>query len=166
LVNQLQGVEFEAVMTAMAGFNSDQPTSLFAQTRAGGWMVMGDAHPTLRWVALDSDKRTGSKEPVVVVHSSAGFAAQHIDRRDLETVGQALLSTAAEYLGSWLKTPAWLQVHRWRYGFVSRPLKSPVLSSSALPTLVGCGDWCNGGNAEGAIASGHQAAQLIARGLE
>ncbi len=166
MVQQLETVEFEAVITAMAGYSPHQSTSLAAQNVPGGWMVTGDNHPILRWLALDSSKRTDSKEPVVVVHSSAAFAASNIDRSDLEEVGQALLKTAAEHLGPWLKTPEWMQVHRWRYGFVSKPLNSLLLTSPALPNLVGCGDWCRGGNAEGAIASGHQAAKLIAQALE
>ncbi|MGF1519678.1 MAG: NAD(P)/FAD-dependent oxidoreductase [Nodosilinea sp.] len=163
---QLETVEFEAVITAIAGYSPHQSTRLSAQDAPGGWLVTGDSHPTLRWVALDSSKRTDSKEPVVVVHSSAAFAASNIDRFDLEQVGKDLLESAAENLDPWLKIPEWMQVHRWRYGFVSKPLNSPALSSSALPNLVGCGDWCEGGNAEGAIASGRQAAKLIAQALE
>lgn len=162
---QLETVAFEAVITAIAGYSPDQSPRLSAQNTPGGWLVTGNHHPTLRWVALDSSKRTDSKEPVVVVHSSAAFAASNIDRSDLEQVGKDLMESAAENLDPWLKTPDWMQVHRWRYGFVSKPLNSPLLSSSALPNLVGCGDWCGGGNAEGAIASGHQAARLIAQAL-
>ncbi len=163
---QLETVEFETVITAIAGYSPHQSTSLSAQNTLRGWIVTGDHHSTLRWVALDSSKRTDSKEPVVVAHSSAAFAAENIDRSDLERVGRELLEAAAENLDPWLKTPVWMQVHRWRYGFVSKPLDSPALSSSALPNLVGCGDWCKGGNAEGAIASGHQAAKLIAQALD
>lgn len=133
-------------------------------------MVTGDAHPTLGWIALDSSKRSAAKaaepkESVVVLHSSAEFAAQAIGRPDLESVGQDLLAIAAKTLAPWLSSPEWMQVHCWRYGFVRQPLGASVLRSPAWPTFVGCGDWCPGGQVEGAIASGHQAAKLIAQAL-
>lgn len=166
LMHQLQNVEFDAVITIMAGYSPDESANLPAQTSLGGWMVDGNRHSVLRWAALDSSKRTDPQEAVVVMHSSAAFAASNIDRSDLEAVGQALLVAAAESLASWLSSPTWMQVHRWRYGFVRQPLGSPVLYSPAVSTLVGCGDWCSGGNVEGAIASGRQAAQLITAALE
>ncbi len=165
LVQRLQTVDFEPVITVMAGYGSRCAPSPTVQKDPGGWLVTGDNHPTLRWVGLDSSKRTDPQEPVVVIHSSAAFATQAIDRPDLEPVGQALLATAAEILGSALSDPDWMQVHRWRYGFAQTYLKAPILSSPALPNWVGCGDWCNGGSAEGAIASGKQAATAIAQGL-
>jgi renalase len=165
MLQQLQTVDFEPVITVMAGYSPSRSPRPRAQKVAGGWLVAGDAHPTLRWVGLDSSKRTDPQEPVVVIHSSAAFATQAIDRPHLDPVGQELLAIASATLGTELSDPEWMQVHRWRYGFVQTCLNFPVLSSLALPNLVGCGDWCNGGNAEGAIASGRQAAQLIAVAL-
>lgn len=166
LIHQLQNVEFDAVITAMAGYSPDQSANLPAQTGLGGWTVVGNSHPVLHWAALDSSKRTDSLEPVVVVHSSANFAANNIDRSNLESVGHELLTAAAGNLAAWLSFPIWMQVHRWRYGFVRRSLGASVLSSPTLPNIVGCGDWCSGGNVEGAIASGHRAAELIATALQ
>jgi predicted NAD/FAD-dependent oxidoreductase len=165
LVQQLQKVEFEAVMTVMAGYSSSESASLSVQTAPGGWMITSKTHSTLRWAALDSSKRTDPQESVIVIHSSAAFAVINIDRSDLEQAGRELLATAADTSGAWIQSPEWMQIHRWRYGFVRLPLGSPVLSSSVLPNLVGCGDWCSGGNAEGAIASGCQAAKHIAEAL-
>ncbi len=166
LTHQLQNVEFDAVITAMAGYSPDESASLPVQSAPSGWIVFSNSHLVLRWAALDSSKRTDPEESVVVVHSSAAFAASHIDRRDLESVGQEMLAATAESLASWLGSPTWMQVHRWRYGFVRQPLGSPVLYSPAVATLVGCGDWCSGENVEGAIASGYRAAELIATVLK
>ncbi|TVQ06227.1 MAG: FAD-dependent oxidoreductase [Leptolyngbya sp. DLM2.Bin27] len=165
LIQPLQAVEFEPVITVMAGYHG-QPPSLPLQTSLGGWLVSGETHPALRWAALDSSKRTDAQAPVVVIHSSAAFAVNNFERLDLEMVGQELVVIAANTLTPALDAPAWMQVHRWRYGFVSQPLGAPVLSSAALPTLVGCGDWCLGGNVEGAIGSGQRAAQHIAQALK
>lgn len=164
LSRQLQGVDFEAVITVMAGYDLNQATRLPSQAGSGGWMIHSDTHPTLRWAALDSSKRTDPKESVVVFHSSPGFAAEALELADLEPVGHRLLKAAAG-LGAWIPFTKWTQVHRWRYGFVRQALGTPILSSPKLLNLVGCGDWCSGGNAEGAIASGRQAAAAIATAL-
>lgn len=162
LWQQLQTVEFEAVVTVMAGYSPDKPANLSMQKTSNGWMVVSNTHRALRWAALDSSKLTDSPEPVVVLHSSPTFAANNIDRSDIEPVGQELLTAAAESLAAWLSSPTWMQIHRWRYGFVRQPLGASVLSSPTLPNFVGCGDWCLGENVEGAIASGQRAAELIA----
>jgi renalase len=165
MVQQLQAVTFDAVITVMAGYNPTQPTHLGGQTGVNGWLVHGSEPSPLRWVALDSSKRTEPQEPVVVLHSSATFACKAIDHPDLDAFGQELLTQAAQSLAPWLNEPAWLQIHRWRYGFVSQSLGQPLLHHPELPSLVGCGDWCHGGNVEGAIASGHRSAEALAQVL-
>ncbi|MBE9158270.1 FAD-dependent oxidoreductase [Nodosilinea sp. LEGE 06152] len=164
LLHQLLSVNFEAVITVMAGYKPGEAARLTEQTGSGGWMVTSDTHPTLRWIALDSSKRTDPQEPVVVIHSSPAFAAGALEQADLEPIGQALFAEAAS-LGAWMLFPQWVQVHRWRYGFVRQPLGASILSSPLLPNLVGCGDWCNGGNVEGAIASGQAAAAALTKTL-
>ncbi|WP_430713012.1 NAD(P)/FAD-dependent oxidoreductase [Nodosilinea sp. AN01ver1] len=164
LLGQLSSVVYDAVITVMAGYGPGESARLPGQTGSSGWMVSSDTHPTWRWLALDSSKRTDPQEPVVVLHSSPTFAANSLDQSDLEPLGRALLSKAAS-LAAWMLSPEWMQVHRWRYGFVRQALGAPLLSNPALPNLVGCGDWCNGGNVEGAIASGHAAAAALAKTL-
>ncbi len=164
LCHRLQAVDFEAVITVMAGYSSDKAANLSIQKGTGGWMVASDTHSTLRWLALDSSKRPTLQESVVVLHSSAAFATEALDRDDLEPVGKTLLTEAAS-LGAWIEAPEWMQVHRWRYGFVRRALGASILSSLEVPNQVGCGDWCQGGKAEGAIASGTEAATAIAQTL-
>jgi renalase len=168
-VRQLQTVSFDPVITVMAGYGPQPPELLPGQTQAGGWMIDGNGHPMLRWLALDSSKRTAPPdavpETVVVLHSSSALAAEVIDRTDLDAVGQALLA-AAHPLATWLSQPQWMQVHRWRYGFVQHCLGTKILHSPAIPTLVGCGDWCMGENVTGAIASGTEAAAAIAPALQ
>ncbi|MGB3200368.1 MAG: FAD-dependent oxidoreductase [Nodosilinea sp.] len=164
LLHQLQQVDFEAVITVMAGYTLAQAANLPIQTGSGGWMVTSQTHPTLRWMALDSSKRTAPEEAVAVIHSTSTVASNALSDIDLDPVGQALLSEAAK-MGAWMGSPQWMQVHRWRYGFVRQTLNASILSNPKLPNLVGCGDWCNGGNAEGAIASGRAAAAALVKTL-
>ncbi|WP_017300616.1 NAD(P)/FAD-dependent oxidoreductase [Nodosilinea nodulosa] len=164
LLHQIQRVGFDAVITVMAGYGPDRSTRLASQERADGWMIAGNSHPTLRWIALDSSKRADPPESVIVLHSSAAFAADALDQANLEPTGQTLLAEAA-HLGAWMLSPDWMQVHRWRYGFVRQALGAPILASPKLTNLVGCGDWCSGSGAEDAIASGRQAAAAVVTAL-
>jgi hypothetical protein len=167
LIEPLDRVVFEAVITVMAGYGAGTNPTLGDSPEAGsaGWMVFGHDRSVLRWAGLDSGKRPQAESPVVVLHSSAAFAEEHLDGADLQPVGQTLLNQVAPSLGPWLAHPAWMQVHRWRYGLVKQPHPTNVLSTSAVPTLVGCGDWCGGVDIEAAIASGHGAAHHIAQWL-
>lgn len=169
-LRDLATVRFDPVITVMAGYSPDQETRLPGPSPSGeGWMVFAERHPYLRWAALDSSKRPFPAYPLMVIHSSASFAATHLETVDLDNLGQEFLTLLAPALGRWLAQPQWLQVHRWRYGLVQDPLAVPVLQNSDEPTLVGCGDWCGGGGVEAAIASGHQAAKAIKvalRGME
>jgi hypothetical protein len=159
-------VEFEPVITVMAGYAPALSTALAGQPPSPqGWMVFADDHAALGWVGLDSSKRPQAPYPVVVLHSSATFAQQHLDASDLPAIGQRLLTLAAQPLGPWLATPDWLQVHRWRYGLVKRPYPTQLWATTEVPSLVGCGDWCGGTGVEAAISSGRAAATSIEQWL-
>ncbi|HIK43940.1 MAG TPA: FAD-dependent oxidoreductase [Leptolyngbyaceae cyanobacterium M65_K2018_010] len=161
-------VVFDPVITVMAGYGADTVPRLGedATTAATGWMVTAQEPSPLWWAALDSSKRLVAAHPVVVLHSHAQFAASHLEAADLTPVGQQLLEQAAHNLAPWLGDPHWMQVHRWRYGLVRQPLPSPFLSTAAVPTLVGCGDWCGGQDGAAAIASGQAAASHLAQWLQ
>jgi len=167
-----EAVTFDPVMTVMAGYDglTDPLTRLdrpqLDPTSPPGWMVRGQGHPNLRWLALDSSKRLQSPYPVVVAHSTATFAETHFDATDLASVGQTLLAQAALALDSRLAQPTWMQVHRWRYGFVKQAHPAPLLATAAAPTLAGCGDWCAGLSADDAIQSGEAAAHHLRHSLE
>ncbi|MFM7326658.1 MAG: NAD(P)/FAD-dependent oxidoreductase [Nodosilinea sp.] len=165
-LRDLAAVEFDPVITVMAGYSPDQDINLPGQApAANGWMVLADPHPHLGWAALDSSKRPCPTYPAVVIHSSASFATTHLNTADLDALGYQLLTQLTPALGDWLTQPQRLQVHRWRYGRVRQSLKVQALQSDQYPTLVGSGDWCGGGGVEAAIASGHQAATLIQTAL-
>ncbi|MFH7241235.1 MAG: NAD(P)/FAD-dependent oxidoreductase [Spirulina sp.] len=160
-----EAVIFDPVITVMAGYAPTAPTHL-TEPNPAGWMGWGQGHPVLRWIALDSGKRPEPPYPVVVAHSTASFAHDHFEAENLDAVGQHILEQAAQSLEPWLGQPDWMQVHRWRYGFVKKAHPTEILVTEAVPTLVGCGDWCVGTGAEGALRSGAAAAQHIIQNLE
>jgi renalase len=166
LLTSLQAVRFDSVMTVMAAYG---PAANLAPelppNPASGWMVVGRDHPDLAWAGLDSSKRLAPTEAVVVFHSTPAFAQTHLDAPDLQPVGQQLLTALTPSLGPAIVAPRWMQVHRWRYGLVNQPLGCPVLTHGALPTLVGCGDWCQGADAAAAMQSGQAAAAYLQSSL-
>ena len=155
-LDNLRSVEFYPSISAIAGYPSTfQP---LPQWKALTFVDDAD----LAWIGLDSSKRPNPQKPHFVVQSSADFAQRHLESQDLQPVGQLMLQRAAESLSlPWLNTPEWMQVHRWRYAFPSRPWHEAFLSAGTPLPLVCCGDWCGGNLAEGAMLSGLAAADEI-----
>ena len=154
----LRSVEFSPCLSVMAGYpsNANQPFPLPT------WKACHLSNDSdLDWIGLDSSKRLDPKLPIFVLHSTAEFAKRYLDVEDLKPVGQQLLSRAAQLLVPWLDTPAWFQVHRWRYAFPSHPLNQDCLDAATELPLVCCGDWCGGNLIESALQSGLAAATKI-----
>jgi len=162
LCHQLDFVEFNPCLSVMAGYSTQlQPKP--------DWQAVSFAdNPDLAWVGWDSSKRpekTGNYE-VFVLQSSAEFARRYLADRDLQPAGYELLAKASECLLPWLAEPEWMQVHRWRYAFPSRPLEQSYLTAETALPLVCCGDWCGGNFVEGAMHSGMMAAAEINRQMQ
>ncbi|MEA5527419.1 NAD(P)/FAD-dependent oxidoreductase [Nodularia spumigena] len=148
-LDNLSSVEFYPSLSAIAGYSA-------TSVELPPWKDRKFTDdPVLGWIGLDSSKRPHPQQPVFVLQSSAKFAELHLETPDLQPVGKDILQKAAQRLAlPWLETPEWMQVHRWRYAFPSRPLSNPVLSASSTIPLVCCGDWCGGHLAEDAMISG------------
>ncbi|GAX37285.1 NAD(P)/FAD-dependent oxidoreductase [Nodularia sp. NIES-3585] len=148
-IDNLSSVEFYPSVSAIAGYSATSAALPSWKDRK----FTDD--PVLGWIGLDSSKRPHPQQPVFVLQSSAKFAQLHLETPDLQPVGKDMLQTAAQRLAlPWLEQPEWMQVHRWRYAFPSRPWKNPVLSATSAIPLVCCGDWCGGYLAEDAMISG------------
>ncbi|WP_341527548.1 NAD(P)/FAD-dependent oxidoreductase [Nostoc sp. UHCC 0302] len=155
-LENLRAVEFYPSISAIAGYPAtSQPLP--------PWKALTFVDDVdLAWIGLDSSKRPNPQQPHFVVQSSANFAQRHLESEDLQPAGQYLLQRAAESLAlPWLNTPKWMQVHRWRYAFPSRPWHEAFLSTETPLPLVCCGDWCGGNLVEDAMLSGLAAASEI-----
>jgi hypothetical protein len=159
LCHQLRSVEFNPCLSVIAGY----PIQLEPKP---DWQAVSFVdNSDLAWVGWDSSKRqakAGNYE-VFVVQSSGDFARGYLEAEDLQPAGYELLAKASECLLPWLAKPEWMQVHRWRYAFPSRPLEQAYLIAETALPLVCCGDWCGGGFVEGAMHSGIAAAEVINR---
>jgi renalase len=152
----LGSIEFYPSLTVMAGYPADsQP---LPQWKA---LTFVD-NPDLAWIGLDSSKRHNSQQPLFVIQSSADFAQHYLESPDLHPAAQQMLQRASESVQlSWLATPEWMQVHRWRYAFPRNPWDKAFLSAESFLPLVCCGDWCGGKLVEGAMLSGLAAAEEV-----
>jgi predicted NAD/FAD-dependent oxidoreductase len=154
-LDNLRSVEFSPCISVMAGYPAtSQPLP--------DWKAINFIDdPDLAWIGFDSSKRLDAKQPHFVVQSSADFAQRYLETQDLQPVGQQMLNRAAQLLLPWLDNPQWMQVHRWRYAFVSNPWQETFLAAPTTQPLVCCGDWCGGNLVEGAMSSGLAAAEKI-----
>ncbi len=154
---QMSLVKFTTSITAIAVFPKNQQAAA-AQLAWQG--IQGIDHPILGWVGLDSSKQLAPLQPVLVVQSSAAFAAEYFDAPELEVIGQQLLAAAAP-LAIGLDSPEILQVHRWGYAFAQNPLPDLFLTAQGQAPLYFCGDWCGGNRVESAFLSGLAVAEKI-----
>lgn len=163
-IANLRSVEFEPCLSVIAGYSANRQRDLVQREIA--WKSVIFPHDEqLAWIGWDSSKRSNTQMPVFVANSSVTFAQSYLEAEDLQPAGQMLLNRAGECLNSWLSSPDWLQVHRWRYAFASRPLPEPCLATTVPVPVVCCGDWCGGNQIEGALESGKAAAEEINRQL-
>lgn len=155
-LHRLDVVKFSPCISLIAGY---APTS----QPLPQWQALTFVdHPDLAWIGLDSSKRPHPQQPHFVLQSSANFAQLHLDTEDLQPVGKYMLQSVAQTLSlSWLASPDWMQVHRWRYAFPRNPETESVLSAHTPLPLVCCGDWCGGNFVDDAMVSGLAAANKI-----
>lgn len=139
-LDNLRSVEFDPCLSVIAGYPA------FGLPVPDWKAITFIDDPDLGWIGLDSSKRmVVEQSSVFVVQSSAEFARRYLEVQDLHPFGQQLLNRVAQMCSlPWLDTPDWIQVHRWRYAFSSRPWHEAYLSTSIPLPLVCCGDWCGG----------------------
>jgi hypothetical protein len=156
---KLRSVQFDPCVTAIAAY----PVTRLADSQSLEWKALTlENDPILKWIGRDSSKRPDASQPVFVLHSTATFAKQQFDAPVLQAVGQQMLDRAAQKSAPWLNEVERLQVHRWRYAFVSQSLSESCLVSQTPQPIVccgeWCGEWCSGQQVEAALESGAAAA--------
>ncbi|MBD2480655.1 NAD(P)/FAD-dependent oxidoreductase [Planktothrix sp. FACHB-1365] len=155
-IASIKSVEYDPCITVIAGYSIDKSQAL-PKWRA----VSFSDDKILDWVGVDSSKRLNPTQPVFVIQSNRNFAEQYLEETDLTLAGEQLIHQAANTLLPELKTPDWLQIHRWRYGFCRKPLSVSCLTTLTPLPLVCAGDWCGGNQIEGALKSGIEATNWL-----
>lgn len=145
-------VAYAPCWTAMVAWT--QPLAIALDVRD----VPGD---DLAWAASQASRPGRDPGERWVLQASPDWSAAHVDD-DPAAVALALLDRFAGTLGAAvdLPQPAALTAHRWLYSEPAEPL--PQRSLHAGPWAA-AGDWCGGGRAAGAVASGRAAAAALLR---
>lgn len=155
--DQMSLMNFTTSITAITVF----PKSQQAAAAQLAWQgIQAIDHSILGWIGLDSSKQLEPLQPVLVVQSSAAFAAKYFDDLDIAAVGKLLLAAALPFAPG-LGAPEVLQVHRWGYAFAQNPLPNLFLVAQTKAPLYFCGDWCGGNRVEAAFLSGSAVAEQI-----
>lgn len=161
-LEELRLVEFEPCLSAIATYPNARQSDLANFAEAITFSKDSD----LTWLSMESSKRPGDRQAVIVAQSSSEFAQRHLDTTDLQPAGRHLLEQATKVGLPWLNMPETLQVHRWRYAFASQPLPNQYLETNTPLPLVCSGDWCGGRQIEDALRSGMAAAIAINQQLD
>lgn len=115
--------------------------------------------PVLSWVA-DDGRRRGDGAPVLVAHTTADFAAPHLD--DPQAAAELVLAALVRVLEIGTR-PDWSYLHRWSLSRPAEPRDEPYHLGDALVGL--CGDGWGPPRVETAWASGRALGRALAERL-
>ena len=96
--------------------------------------------------------KPGRSGETFVLHATPDWSRANI-LTHRETVARAMTAALNARHGAGLPDPVHLDLHRWLYALVERPLDQPF-SGNRDNTLFACGDWCIDARAEAAHQSG------------
>lgn len=150
LAARVGAAQMAPCVAVLAGWHDRLPISF------DGAFVRG---AELSWVARNSSKPGRDRSEAWVLHAGPAWSRDHFDT-PAETSGPALLAAFASTVGRPLPPPDHLDVHRWAYAQVERPIGEPCLFDGAQ-ALGACGDWCADGRVEGAFLSGQALADAV-----
>lgn len=159
-VAALLGRDWEPVLALAARWPTRTWDGASPTGRFDGAFVNGD--DTLAWVA-DDGRRRGDDAPVLVAHSTPGFAAGHLE--DPPAAGPAMTAALRRLLE--LPEPEDVHVHRWTF---ARPVgereESFALEEGDGPLVGVCGDgWGPTAKVETAWVSGTRLGRALAARL-
>jgi predicted NAD/FAD-dependent oxidoreductase len=149
---------------AAVGAGESQPTLALA----AGWpeRCWRDVHgvfvqddPVLDWVA-DDGRRRGDGAPVLVAHTTAAFAAPHLDEPGEAT--EAVLAGLLRVMEI-DRRPEWTYLQRWSLARPLRPHPEPYHLGEAMVGI--CGDAWGSPRVETAWSSGRALGQDLAKRL-
>ena len=148
LSHRLRAVEYHATLAVMARLDA-----------ASGLPVGHLSHPgePLAWIA-DNHHKGISEIPAATIHSTAGFAAAHLDA-DRDEWTRTLCEHAQRYLAGRIVAATG---HRWRYAEPATTFDTGSELVEAARPVVLAGEVFAGARVEGAFLSGMAAAEQIA----
>ncbi len=103
------------------------------------------------WIAVNSSKPGRSSLQTLVVHSSEGYAEEHLKAAP-DAVIRFLCAETSRIIGRDVSGADFKALHAWHFANSDKHVSLPVFLDHDLK-LAACGDWCQGGRVEGAFTS-------------
>ncbi|RJK94303.1 NAD(P)/FAD-dependent oxidoreductase [Vallicoccus soli] len=158
----LMSDELDGAVEAAASTDWEPCLALYAGWSERSWTevdgVFVNGSPVLDWVA-DDGRRRGDGAPVLVAHSTAALAADHLD--DPDAAVPALLGALCDLLEVG-REPSWVKVRRWSLARPARAREEPWFLSDVGVGLCGDG-WNAPSRVAGAYGSGRLLGEELAR---
>ncbi len=143
---------------AIGGRAWEPALALVAGFEEHGWDLDGAFvadHPVLAWIADDGSRR-GDGAPVLVAHSTPGFATPRL------AAPEAATPEMTARLGALfdLPEPDWVRMQRWTY---AKPVGTRDAPFAVHDGIGVCGDGWGASKVEAAWLSGHQLGAALGR---
>jgi renalase len=150
---QASRVTVSPCWTLMLAFPNALPLKPSDPVRPLGpqWSAARSTHHRIAWLARESSKPGRGGIERWTVQASAAWSQEHLED-NAERAKAKLLKAFAE-ITNIRATPAYAQVHRWRYAKTNKALGTSHLWDKTTKIGV-CGDWCLGHRVEDAFVSG------------
>jgi predicted NAD/FAD-dependent oxidoreductase len=147
-------------LTLIAGYDVSEP-------RPDWDLWYPEDSRVLQLISHDSAKRRDPDRLVLVLQALPGWSRSSIERPE-EDWTREMLEEAERLLGDWIRRPARVQAHRWRYARVDHgsEFTRPVLFSSEGGARLGLAGeaFAPGGGVEAAWTSGREIARRLIEG--
>jgi renalase len=118
----------------------------------------------LSWIAVETGKPGRPDKTALTIHSRNDWAEAHIEG-DRDEVKAQMLASLQRLLGRDFSMAVWIDLHRWRYANVDKPVGRPYLFDTGLE-LGACGDWCLGNRVEAAAESARALSEMLVTRLQ
>ncbi|HSV34450.1 MAG TPA: FAD-dependent oxidoreductase [Ramlibacter sp.] len=159
MAKQMQKVEVAPCWTLMLAFpQAVEPTVTHIGPQ---WNAALSTHHRIAWLARESSKPGRVRVERWTVQASPAWSQEHLED-DAPRVQAKLLKAFAEVTGIHA-SPAYAEVHRWRWAKTQVPLGQSHLWDDKAG-LGACGDWCLGHRMEDAFISGLELALKVHAG--
>jgi len=149
-LNAVEAAKMDACFALMIGFA--HPLDL-------EWDTLRTNRGAAQWLAVNSAKPGRARSATLVVHAAPEWSNQYAEA-SRDWVQREMIAVASDVVGLDIRAAQHHALHRWLYASVSQTPDRACLVDEKYRLIV-CGDWCLGGQVEGAALSGHAAGQAV-----
>jgi len=147
LIREIDEIDYDPTYSLMAGYGNAE---------APNWDLVKCNDKIIQLISNEKSKKKddGDFETALVIHSTAAFAREYMDKRP-EEITRKILDRLADIAGKWASVPEWSETHFWRFSRSKKVLKKPYLELESLDApLALIGDYFEGNTIDDSYCSG------------